>query len=1089
MSIKTNEYKTLITQAKAGALINKDFTIPQRQGEPGGTPTDAVSEDTMISQIQKLDSIHDFGGSRGSNIACDTITLNRVNKNFIYNAMRMTYIQQCSFDSQPPVPAIMANIPIINFSSLSYPAAAAEPRAVDDIENYCVLLSMKKKMQSNGGAGAYSTFFKQLDIQPNATLLPLKNEIRTFFNSYTDSSLGTGKINFIVDTPGDLSKILKSNITGENDAFAYILTQESAHDSASSKSSPLSPDSINQCYNKNGYVEVLNFGLNDTFRKFSGAPLSDNDKNQVLASITREYSNNYDDTQQNKGKFESHFTIKFGGMKYEIVDKKEYYYTDVTYSGKPATQCKLNQKPHPTNVNTIVTEIKKVNTTNKELDNTDKAKLISGEKNKFYNDFNNKPIYKLSPDDSNKLDYSFTKKRAGDGLQAKVVKMVNSNKLVLYCNKQYVDGVNPPSSVINYVKGGTNIETIYKIRRLVLVTIDRVLFSYCVKNDIPVILSGDKYLLLFKPAIALPPMAGGSNQKLSIKNNINLKMNNDNLKKKSNDVISKKIVQTGGESLDEIVELFKNIPYCFLKALPHLLNENRSIFRLETNKIQDLTTLIQTNEENKKLFSVFLNGKSCIYLTPNDPSDNGKVIIGGAEYGYCQFDGNKEFIIYTDRVKVQKNNADSFNYTFDNTQTTITSQNIQGFVSGKISADNKYNIRSRIAEINKADFDIFMQSIDPEYVPPGYAPAMYEGGAIFKNKDQMSISNSQEYDEPEVSTESRSSSSQMNSSNDRMSTEGELLNQQMSTEGELLNDRFFEADKMQGLNMYLQFFYNNNISSVKNSLTLDENLLVTNNYIAIMSYLSLFNSFEMNMCWDNDGYDENFSKIKNLEVTNKIRLYLLFYNLLLDFEEQKDKICYGLLEYFVHPKNSGDNYFIIEDDLSSLIHYVTCSYVNLPLSVNQRIENLIDAEIIKTDNQVYNKTKQYFVELGDKINNQSIMISEYLYNDSENEMTEFVKKYLNMYGFMMMSDIFYVDNDETHEDSENLEKEKENDYLQKEKEYVNRIGGLKITKITKKRNIKNKHKRGNKTKKLRKTKKTKKQRKLRRKKTKKEENK
>ena len=88
-----------------------------------------------------------------------------------------------------------------------------------------------------------------------------------------------------------------------------------------------------------------------------------------------------------------------------------------------------------------------------------------------------------------------------------------------------------------------------------------------------------------------------------------------------------------------------------------------------------------------------------------------------------------------------------------------------------------------------------MQSIDPEYVPPGYAPAMYEGGAIFKNKDQMSISNSQEYDEPEVSTESRSSSSQMNSSNDRMSTEGELLNQQMSTEGELLNDRFFEADK------------------------------------------------------------------------------------------------------------------------------------------------------------------------------------------------------------------------------------------------------------------------------------------------------
>ena len=412
-------------------------------------------------------------------------------------------------------------------------------------------------------------------------------------------------------------------------------------------------------------------------------------------------------------------------------------------------------------------------------------------------------------------------------------------------------------------------------------------------------------------------------------------------------------------------------------------------------------------------------------------------------------------IIYTDLVKVQKNNANSFLYTFDRTSATIERENINGFVEGKISRDDKYNIRSKRG-VDVGKFDIFMQSIDPEYVPPGYDPDMYEGGAIFKNKDQMSISNSQEYDEPEVSTESRSS-------NDRMSIEGELL-----------NDRFFEADKMQGLNIYLQFFYNNNISINKNSVTLDENLLVTNNYIAVMSYLSLFNSFEMNMCWDNDGYDENFSKIKNLEVTNKIKLYLLFYNLRVEFEEQKDKICYGLLEYFIHPKNSGDNYFIIEDDLSSLIHYVTCSYVNLPLSVNTIIENMIDAEVIKTDNEIFTNTKNYFMRLGDKINNYNIMISEYLYNDSENEMTEFVKKYLNMYGFMMMSDIFYTNNDENHEVNEEIKKE--NEYLQK------KIGGLKITK---KINIKNKHKRGNKTKKLRKNKKTKKLRKLRKLKNKK----
>ena len=1075
MLIKTTDYKTLI-QGTAGGLVSlnsKLLGIPAKsEAVANGHDFPAVSEEIMLTEIQKLDSIHDFGGSRGSNIACDMINFDRSSGKWAYNAMRMTYIQQCSFNSQVSQPDIgIQDIPIINFSAFSYPSAASEQLAMDDIENYCVLLTMKHKINSQNKT-EYDKYFKYLEIIPNsqiAQLTQLKTEIRQFFKDYKDTPEGTGKINFIVDTPGDMSKILKSSLAGENDAFAYVLTQESAHDSASSKTSPLSPETLKSSYNNNGYVEVLNFETNKNICKFSGTLLNSGQKQEVSASITRKYSNSYTDAELNEGKFESHFTIKFGGMKYELESRKEYYYTDVSYEvgavKQPLAKCKLNQKPHPTNVNTIVKEVKGINTTNRQLFQQDQSVLASGKKNLFNETFKTNNAYKLDSNDSKKLDYSFTKKRAGDGLQAKVVKLVNSNKLVLYCNKQHVMGVNNPSNVIDYVKGGTNIETIYKIKKLVLVTIDRVLFSYCVRNNIPVILSGKGYLLLFRPP---PPVSGGgSNQKLSIKNNINLKINNENFNNKSNDVISKKIVQTGGESLDEIVDLIKNIPYCFLKALPHILHHNRTTLGLAVNKIEELKFLIQDWAQRSeevpspagKIFSVFLYGKSCLYLTPENPANNGKVIIGGREYGYCQFDSinsiEKDYIIYTDLVKVQKNNANSFLYTFDRTSATIERENINGFVEGKISRDDKYNIRSKRG-VDVGKFDIFMQSIDPEYVPPGYAPDMYEGGAIFKNKDQMSISNSQEYDEPEVSTESRSS-------NDRMSIEGELL-----------NDRFFEADKMQGLNIYLQFFYNNNISINKNSVTLDENLLITNNYIAVMSYLSLFNSFEMNMCWDNDGYDENFSKIKNLEVTNKIKLYLLFYNLLVEFEEQKDKICYGLLEYFIHPKNSGDNYFIIEDDLSSLIHYVTCSYVNLPLSVNTIIENMIDAEVIKTDNEIFTNTKNYFMRLGDKINNYNIMISEYLYNDSENEMTEFVKKYLNMYGFMMMSDIFYTNNDENHEVNEEIKKE--NEYLQK------KIGGLKITK---KINIKNKHKRGNKTKKLRKNKKTKKLRKLRKLKNKK----
>ena len=82
------------------------------------------------------------------------------------------------------------------------------------------------------------------------------------------------------------------------------------------------------------------------------------------------------------------------------------------------------------------------------LDDSDKVLLPIGKKNLFNKTFEAKVKYKLDFNNNTSLDYSFTKKRAGDGLQAKVVKMVNSDKLVLYCNKQYVMNQNVPSNVI-----------------------------------------------------------------------------------------------------------------------------------------------------------------------------------------------------------------------------------------------------------------------------------------------------------------------------------------------------------------------------------------------------------------------------------------------------------------------------------------------------------------------------------------------------------------------------------------------------------------------------------------------------------------
>ena len=118
--------------------------------------------------------------------------------------------------------------------------------------------------------------------------------------------------------------------------------------------------------------------------------------------------------------------------------------------------------------------------------------------NKFYSEFDEPSNnYNYLQDNQNLLDFSFTKKRAGDGLQAKVCQLVNSSGseengyLGLPCYKL--------ASTARRGSGGVDNSNIFMIKKLVLVTIDRVLFSYCIKNKIPAVYSGTKCFLFFNP--------------------------------------------------------------------------------------------------------------------------------------------------------------------------------------------------------------------------------------------------------------------------------------------------------------------------------------------------------------------------------------------------------------------------------------------------------------------------------------------------------------------------------------------------------------------------------------------------------------
>jgi hypothetical protein len=91
----------------------------------------------LLPQIQKMDSVHDFGGTRGNNLATDSITKRRDNNNYAYDQMRLSFIQKYSFGNGNIGVPVM-NIQIVsNFSS---PGIGQKPRFVDDIENYILYI-------------------------------------------------------------------------------------------------------------------------------------------------------------------------------------------------------------------------------------------------------------------------------------------------------------------------------------------------------------------------------------------------------------------------------------------------------------------------------------------------------------------------------------------------------------------------------------------------------------------------------------------------------------------------------------------------------------------------------------------------------------------------------------------------------------------------------------------------------------------------------------------------------------------------------------------------------------------------------------
>jgi len=644
--------KITITKKKFDEYLQNINSINELSLVLGGN-----DENVMSNEVQKIDSVHDFGSTRGNSLATDGVTKIRDYPNaYAYNPMTLYFIQKYSF---PIVPAnnwcsSIQPIPIQLFSNFSYPGVAPLQRAVNDVEDYCFLLAIKNSL-TTGEKTSANFSYQSYEPKKVDTLKPIKQQLANFFLNYTDTTdtTGTGKINFLVDTPGDLTKVLKSTKSVDN--FAYIFLQESAHDSAKGKPTTLVPSVIDDAYMGNGFCEV--FGL-----------------------PPRTYTSGIIGT----GLFESNYTITFNGM--NLTSDKQSFLTNVTYVKPDVSSqsfpCILNSLIHPTNVPQITKAVGTIIKGNDlKLQPEEMVDLRSNLVDKYYTDFGNNLQYNYLQDNQNLLDFNFTKKRAGDGLQARVCQLVNNGDGISCWKKYNPENLGASGSDI---QGGLDTRSVYTIKNLILVTIDRVLFSYCVKNDIPAIYSGNKCFLFFNPKIGNIE-SGGTIIEKPLFEQIKKEINVENKKKINREIIKQK----GGDDITSPEDIFTEIPFNLFKILPKLLNS----FKGDNRKTGIIDVIISELKEitDNTLKTVYANDKICLYTNDDvvyygKPEFNGLNVLAANYliwlYGDRGVSENARISVYLDRDNNFRFNYNNNNYDLLFSKADIYSLiNIKGYLT------------------------------------------------------------------------------------------------------------------------------------------------------------------------------------------------------------------------------------------------------------------------------------------------------------------------------------------------------------------------------------------------------------------------
>jgi len=342
----------------------------------------------------------------------------------------------------------------------SYLNRLPRPLNQDNLENYFSIGNIFDIIKKNTGKGKMYVLPQTRIPKTPSHKLAIYNKLKEFFASYRDSAFGN-TIKLVVDMQLNLFDIIQTS-RGSNRDFSILYTAETITDPApKTKASKL--DTIFGC--ENWCIESLT-------RSRMYDPVADSINGNVGIDFTNVQLSHTDDLE--KADFSVDATYK--------------------YNNSASTSLKvrvvMNQK-----ANTIQNIKNKINAFIKNLTSASTftstmfSKVISKPPKRvdFYKDFNTKIQSDITDNYLKEYTIDYARKRLGDTLQGRVCLLDKLGNLrfknVTKNGKKFTLGSDEKIATTGAV----------------LVTHDRMLFSYAVINNIPTILDLQEHMIVFVP--------------------------------------------------------------------------------------------------------------------------------------------------------------------------------------------------------------------------------------------------------------------------------------------------------------------------------------------------------------------------------------------------------------------------------------------------------------------------------------------------------------------------------------------------------------------------------------------------------------